>query len=40
MSDPVITFDNEGRIVLTNPHGQSLLESWSDLKWEQEGSRS
>ncbi|MFD1774125.1 HAMP domain-containing sensor histidine kinase [Paenibacillus rhizophilus] len=37
MSDPVITFDNEGRIVLTNPHGQSLLESWSDLKWEQEG---
>ncbi|MDT3426854.1 two-component system sensor histidine kinase ResE [Paenibacillus forsythiae] len=37
MSDPVITFDNEGRIVLTNPHGQSLLESWNDLKWEQEG---
>ncbi|AKG35445.1 ATP-binding protein [Paenibacillus durus] len=37
MSDPVITFDNEGKIVLTNPHGQSLLESWNDLKWEQEG---
>ncbi|MBY9081616.1 HAMP domain-containing protein [Paenibacillus sp. HN-1] len=37
MSDPVITFDNEGSIVLTNPHGQDLLERWSDLKWEHEG---
>ncbi|MNB69845.1 Sensor protein SrrB [compost metagenome] len=37
MSDPVITFDNEGSIVLTNPHGQELLEQWSDLKWEHEG---
>lgn len=37
MSDPVITFDNEGKIVLTNPHGEALLDSWKDLKWEQEG---
>jgi len=36
MSDAVITFDIDGRIILTNPHGQSLLEEWSDLKWEQE----
>ena len=36
MSDAVITFDIEGRIILTNPHGQTLLETWSDLAWEQE----
>ncbi|MCL6602429.1 MAG: cell wall metabolism sensor histidine kinase WalK [Paenibacillus sp.] len=36
MSDAVITFDIDGRIILTNPHGRSLLEAWSDLKWEQE----
>ncbi|WNS44454.1 ATP-binding protein [Paenibacillus sp. MMS20-IR301] len=36
MSDAVITFDIEGRIILTNPHGQALLETWSDLAWEQE----
>lgn len=34
MSDAVITFDIEGQIILTNPHGQALLESWSDLQWE------
>lgn len=36
MSDAVITFDIEGRIILTNPHGQTLLETWSDLSWEEE----
>ncbi|MEK3836872.1 MULTISPECIES: HAMP domain-containing sensor histidine kinase [unclassified Paenibacillus] len=36
MSDAVITFDIEGRIILTNPHGQTLLETWSDLAWEEE----
>ncbi|WP_019909924.1 HAMP domain-containing sensor histidine kinase [Paenibacillus sp. HW567] len=36
MSDAVITFDIEGRIILTNPHGQALLETWSDLSWEAE----
>ncbi len=36
MSDAVITFDIEGKIILTNPHGQALLETWSDLSWEQE----
>ncbi|MBW4082874.1 ATP-binding protein [Paenibacillus sp. S150] len=36
MSDAVLTFDIEGKIILTNPHGQALLETWSDLGWEQE----
>ncbi|KAI7252052.1 hypothetical protein KC345_g11520, partial [Hortaea werneckii] len=36
MSDAVITFDIEGRIILTNPHGQTLLETWSDLSWDEE----
>jgi two-component system sensor histidine kinase ResE len=36
MSDAVVTFDIEGRIILTNPHGQSLLETWRNLEWEQE----
>lgn len=36
MSDAVITFDIEGQIILTNPHGQTLLETWSDLTWDQE----
>lgn len=36
MSDAVVTFDIEGKIILTNPHGQSLLETWRDLLWEQE----
>lgn len=36
MSDAVITFDISGAIILTNPHGQSLLEAWSDLAWDQE----
>lgn len=36
MSDAVITFNIEGQIILTNPHGQDLLETWSDLSWEAE----
>ncbi|AIQ69851.1 HAMP domain-containing sensor histidine kinase [Paenibacillus graminis] len=36
MSDAVLTFDTDGKIILTNPHGQALLERWSDLDWEQE----
>lgn len=36
MSDAVITFDIDGHIILTNPHGRTLLEAWSDLKWDQE----
>ncbi|MFE4710956.1 MULTISPECIES: ATP-binding protein [unclassified Paenibacillus] len=36
MSDAVVTFDIDGHIILTNPHGQSLLETWRNLEWEQE----
>lgn len=36
MSDAVITFDIVGKIILTNPHGQSLLENWNDLWLELE----
>ncbi|ASA22955.1 ATP-binding protein [Paenibacillus donghaensis] len=36
MSDAVVTFDTDGRIILTNPHGQTLLETWSGLDWGQE----
>ncbi|CAH1194413.1 Sensor histidine kinase ResE [Paenibacillus auburnensis] len=32
MTDAVITFDIEGQIILTNPHGQKLLEAWGDLE--------
>lgn len=32
MTDAVITFDIEGQIILTNPHGQKLLETWRDLE--------
>lgn len=36
MSDAVITFDIDGQIILTNPHGQTLLEAWEDLGQEEE----
>lgn len=36
MSDAVITFNIEGQIILTNPHGQTLLETWSDLPRDEE----
>ncbi|WP_310829349.1 ATP-binding protein [Paenibacillus pedocola] len=36
MTDAVITFDIEGQIILTNPHGQKLLEAWGDLEQDLE----
>ena len=36
MTDAVITFDIEGQIILTNPHGQKLLEAWGDLELDLE----
>ncbi|WP_150270985.1 ATP-binding protein [Paenibacillus tepidiphilus] len=35
MSDAVITFDTAGRVILTNPHGQTLLKAWSDVALEE-----
>lgn len=34
MSDAVITFDNSGKIILTNPPGDQLLERWLTIDWE------
>ncbi|MFD2332177.1 ATP-binding protein [Cohnella sp. GCM10020058] len=36
MSDAVLLFDANGRVKLTNPEGQHLLEVWRGLKWEEE----
>lgn len=38
MSDAVLLIDGEGRVKLTNPEGQHLLEAWRGLKWEDEDS--
>lgn len=37
MSDAVLLFDANGRVKLTNPEGQHLLDIWRDLKWEDDG---
>ncbi|MGF7049999.1 two-component system sensor histidine kinase ResE [Paenibacillus sp. DS2015] len=34
MSDAVITFDNSGKVILTNPQGQNVIELWKDLDWD------
>lgn len=39
MSDSVITFDTEGNAILTNPHGQHLLEAWAGLDGEEAEGR-
>lgn len=33
MADAVITFDAAGKVILTNPEGQRLMEQWSTLEW-------
>jgi two-component system sensor histidine kinase ResE len=37
MTDAVITLDADGRVILTNPQGERLVEEWSALSWEEEG---
>ncbi|MBO9606414.1 MAG: HAMP domain-containing protein [Paenibacillaceae bacterium] len=38
MADAVISFDAEGGVIFTNPHGEELLEAWNRIGWdEQEG---
>nr|WP_211184607.1 ATP-binding protein [Paenibacillus lemnae] len=39
MSDAVITFDNKGDVILANPPGRQVMETWQGLKWDtgQEG---
>lgn len=40
MGDSVITFDVEGKVILTNPSGHLLLSQWSGLEagWDEDGS--
>ncbi|MEK3881490.1 ATP-binding protein [Paenibacillus sp. PL2-23] len=40
MGDSVITFDAEGKVILTNPSGHLLIAGWSALEdaWEEEPS--
>ncbi|MFD0711120.1 ATP-binding protein [Paenibacillus sp. GCM10027626] len=38
MADAVVTFDAEGQIILANPPGQLLLESWNDLQWSEDAA--
>lgn len=40
MSDAVITFDNSGKVILTNPPGQNVKEMWQDIDWEYESVES
>jgi two-component system sensor histidine kinase ResE len=34
MADAVITFDARGRVMLSNPQGNRILDEWSSLDWE------
>lgn len=38
MSDAVITFDNEGKVILTNPPGHRVLELWQSIDWNFEST--
>ncbi|MBO2945055.1 HAMP domain-containing protein [Paenibacillus sp. F411] len=36
MSDAVITFDNNGDVILANPPGRQVMENWQGLKWDKD----
>jgi two-component system sensor histidine kinase ResE len=38
MTDAVITFDAEGRIILTNPQGNKIIEDWKRIHWSDDSS--
>ncbi|GGD69460.1 HAMP domain-containing sensor histidine kinase [Paenibacillus nasutitermitis] len=40
MADAVITLDAQGQVILANPHGQLLIESWNALDWNEEDGAS
>lgn len=42
MTDAVITFDAAGQIVLTNPQGEAILNTWNQMGWnmQEEGAES
>jgi two-component system sensor histidine kinase ResE len=38
MSDGVITFDNSGKVILTNPPGHEISEQWRSIDWDYESA--
>ena len=36
MSDAVITFDNNGDVILANPPGQEIMKTWQGLQWDED----
>ncbi|UUZ86923.1 HAMP domain-containing protein [Paenibacillus sp. P26] len=37
MADAVITFDADGRVILTNPQGDKIIKDWNSIEWPEEG---
>lgn len=35
MSDAVISFDAQGNVTFTNPHGEKILQEWSGIQWNE-----
>ncbi len=33
MTDAVITFDADGKVILTNPQGEKIIREWSSISW-------
>ncbi|MBP1155222.1 MULTISPECIES: ATP-binding protein [unclassified Paenibacillus] len=36
MADAVITFDADGRVILTNPQGDKIIQDWNQIKWSED----
>lgn len=36
MADAVITFDADGRVILTNPQGEKIIREWNQIQWSEE----
>ena len=34
MTDAVLSFDAEGKIILANPHGEKVIEQWRNIPWD------
>lgn len=37
MADAVVTFDAEGRVILTNPQGERIIREWNEIDWLDDG---
>ncbi|WP_440119958.1 ATP-binding protein [Paenibacillus sp. QZ-Y1] len=35
MTDAVVTFDGEGKVILTNPPGEKIMQAWYAMDWAQ-----